>query len=378
LYVHVPFCDGKCLYCGFYSGMADTAQRQVYASLPGQEWQVTAAVAGVASWGAPRTLYFGGGTPAMLGVPGLQALVDGLRAQVSLAAVAEWTVELNPASVTPALLQALRAWGVNRVSIGAQSLDDEVLRFLGRRHTAQAVIEAVAMARAAGFANMGLDLIAAVPGVSLAAWRATLAAAVALELPHLSVYALSMEAQTPLAQGVAAGHVAMPDEEAQLAALALTEELLGAAGLVRYEISNYARPGCECQHNLACWRGEDYLGLGPSASSRAGLQRWTNQADLTAYQHDLQGGRPPPREAEELDPAADAVERFVFGVRLHEGVDPVAFACRYPAARPRLNEWLATLARLAQQGVMARTAAGGWQLTAHGREVADAVVAELL
>ncbi len=375
LYVHVPFCDGKCRYCGFYSGVADAAMRQVYAALPGREWQV---VAGGAYGAEPRTIYFGGGTPAMLGGAGLQALVAGLRAQASLAAVEEWTVELNPASVTPALVRTLRALGVNRVSIGAQGLDDAVLRFLGRRHTAQEVRTAVAVAREAGFVNIGVDLIAAVPGVSREAWQQTLAAVVALELPHLSVYALSVEADTPLAQAVADGEVVVPEEEEQLVALAMAEEVLGAAGLARYEISNYARPGYECQHNLACWRGDDYLGLGPSAASRAGLRRWTNQADLAGYQRNLAAEQLPPREAEQVAPEADAVERFVFGVRLAEGVDPVSFAGRYPAAQPRVAQWLLTLARLAGQGVLVRTAAGGWRLTAHGREVADAVVAELL
>lgn len=375
LYVHVPFCDGKCRYCGFYSGVADAAMRQEYAALPGREWQV---VAGGAYGAEPRTIYFGGGTPAMLGGAGLQALVAGLRAQASLAAVEEWTVELNPASVTPALVRTLRALGVNRVSIGAQGLDDAVLRFLGRRHTAQEVRTAVAVAREAGFVNIGVDLIAAVPGVSREAWQQTLAAVVALELPHLSVYALSVEADTPLAQAVADGEVVVPEEEEQLVALAMAEEVLGAAGLARYEISNYARPGYECQHNLACWRGDDYLGLGPSAASRAGLRRWTNQADLAGYQRNLAAEQLPPREAEQVAPEADAVERFVFGVRLAEGVDPVSFAGRYPAAQPRVAQWLLTLARLAGQGVLVRTAAGGWRLTAHGREVADAVVAELL
>jgi oxygen-independent coproporphyrinogen-3 oxidase len=342
--------------------------------MPGREWQVVAG----GRHAVPQTLYFGGGTPALLGVDRLQTLVAGVRAHVSLSSVAEWTVELNPASVTPELLRALRAWGVNRLSIGVQALSDEVLRFLGRRHTAQQAREAVAMARAAGFANIGIDLIAAVPGVSPQAWRETLQAAVALDLPHLSVYVLSAEADTPLAAAVAAGTVVLPDEEAQLAALALTEELLGAAGLARYEISNYARPGHECQHNLACWRGEDYLGLGPSAASRDGVRRWTNQSDLAGYLRALEAGLPPPREEDELDPLADAVERFVFGVRLAEGVDPVAFAARHPAAVPRVAEWQATLVRLAGQGVLTRTASGGWRLTPHGREVADAVVAELL
>jgi oxygen-independent coproporphyrinogen-3 oxidase len=378
LYVHVPFCDGKCHYCNFYSGPVDDETRRAYAPLPGAELGLLAGPDAAAPLGAPVTVYFGGGTPSLLGEDGLTALVDGLRAHVSLERVEEWTVELNPGNVTPALAGTLRRLGVNRVSIGAQCLDDEVLRRYGRRNTVADVKRAVATVRDAGFANIGLDLIAGLPGVSPELWRASVEGVIALDVPHVSVYALSVERGTALGQAVEAGAVQLPNDDAMLATLAEAEELLARAGLARYEISNYARPGSECRHNLACWRGEDYIGLGPSAASRAGLQRWTNQYDLRGYLRDLAEGLPPPRDQEELEPAGDAVERLVFGVRLLEGVDPAAFAQRFPAAAPRVDEWCATLARLEQQGATARVSAGCWRLTPRGREVADAVVAELV
>jgi len=378
LYVHVPFCDGKCQYCGFYSGVADEETRRLYAPLPGRELRLLTAGDAAAPFGAPRTIYFGGGTPALLGEDGLRELAVGLRETVALEGVEEWTVELNPTGVTRALAATLRDLGVNRVSIGAQCFDDAVLRGLGRRNTVQDVVHAVDAVRAAGFTNIGLDLIAGLPGVSPELWRASLAQAVAMDVPHVSVYALNLEPGTKLAHAVEAGMVELPDAEAQLAALAIAEETLGAAGLARYEISNYARPGSECRHNLACWRGEDYIGLGPSSSSRAGLRRWTNHADLGGYAREIVKELLPPREEEELEPPADAEERLVFGVRLLEGVNPAAFADRHPAAAPRVAEWTATLARLERQDLTARTADGGWRLTPRGREVADAVVAELV
>lgn len=378
LYIHVPFCDGKCHYCGFYSGPVEEEARQAYALLPGRELRLLAEEDAAPPFGAPRTIYFGGGTPAMLGEGGLRELVSGLRENLSLAEVEEWSMELNPAGVTRAFAATLLDLGVNRVSIGAQCFDDDVLRGLGRRNTVQDVIHAVEAVRAAGFTNIGLDLIAGLPGVATELWRASLEQVVALDVPHVSVYALNLEAGTGLADAVAAGAMHLPDADAQLADLAVAEAVLGKAGLVRYEISNYARPGCECRHNLACWRGEDYIGLGPSASSRAGLWRWTNHADLSGYARCLLDAALPPREVEEMDPQADAEERLVFGMRLLEGVNPAVFAVRYPAAMPRVAEWQATLAGLEQQELTMRTASGGWRLTARGREVADAVVAELV
>ena len=242
LYAHVPFCDGKCHYCAFYSGVVSEETRRLYAPLPGRELRLLAETEAMPPFGAPRTIYFGGGTPAMLGEDGLRELVAGLREWVSFADVEEWTVELNPSGVTRSLAATLREVGVNRVSIGAQCFDDEVLRSLGRRNTVQDVLRAVETLRAVGFTNIGLDLIAGLPGVSPALWHASLAQVAALDVPHVSVYALNLEAGTRLAEAAEKGLVVVPDADAQLEALAEAENLLAAAGLARYEISNYARP----------------------------------------------------------------------------------------------------------------------------------------
>jgi oxygen-independent coproporphyrinogen-3 oxidase len=377
LYVHVAFCDGKCDYCGFYSVVADAGVQEAYAPLPGRELRALLAEGTVAQGVAPRTLYFGGGTPGILGSQGLRTLVDGLWQSTDPGRVEEWTVELNPATVTPVLADVLAGLGVNRVSVGAQCFDDDVLRSIGRRHDAAAVERAVHILRAAGFANIGLDLIAGLPGLTPEKWRASIERALAINVVHLSVYALSIEPDTVLARRVAGGEV-VPDAEAQLSALSEAERLLTAAGFARYEISNYARPHLECRHNLACWRGADYVGLGPAAASRAGRRRWTNRADFAGYMAAVAAGSPPPSEAETLDATTDATERFVFGLRLAEGVCPETFAAGYPAASARVDEWRDTLARQAAQGVVERTAHGVWRLTARGREVADAVIRELV
>ncbi len=376
LYVHVPFCVSKCGYCGFYSVTADAARRGRFALLPGRE------LAALASGKLhPATIYFGGGTPGVLGPGGLAALSAALSPRLALDGLEEWSVELNPAGVTPELVGALRRIGVNRVSLGVQSFDDATLRRIGRAHDGAAALRALQLLREGGCGRLGLDLIAALPGVTAELWRATLRRALDCGAGHISVYALSVEPATPLARQVAGG-LELPDDEAQLEALAQAEALLTEAGLERYEISNYALPGQACRHNFACWRGADYLGLGPSAASRIGQWRWTNAPDLRRYMERTARGAPPPRTIERLSADEDAAERFVFGLRLAEGVAPRAFAGRHPAAADRVEEWERTLSRLVAPGIVEPLAPSDgiqrWRLTARGREVADAVIRELL
>ena len=376
LYVHVPFCDGKCHYCGFYSVMAEPRLTSLYSGLPACELVQALDAHPLATREAVRTVYMGGGTPALLGADGLRRLAESIAEILPLDAVDEWTVELNPASVTAPLLAALRDIGVNRISIGVQSFDDATLARIGRRHTAQTALRAIRLAQDAGFANTGIDLIAGLPDVSQAEWRQTLERAVSLNLVHLSVYALSLEPGTVLSRQAAAGDLQIPNDDAQLAALAQAEGVLTQAGFVRYEISNYALPGFECRHNLGVWRGNDFLGLGPAAASRIGHRRWTNAEDLADYIEALAEAREPPRTDEKLDETDDAMERVVFALRLSEGLDPFEDVKRFPALRDRAEIWEERLERLTRQGITER---GGrrWRLTARGREVCDAVIREL-
>ena len=376
LYVHVPFCDGKCHYCGFYSVMAEPRLTSLYRSLPACELAQALAAHPHAKRDALQTVYMGGGTPALLGSEGLLNLTEALAEILPLDGVEEWTVELNPSSVTPDLLATLDTIGVNRLSIGVQSFNDDTLARVGRRHSAQTAHRAIRLAQEAGFENLGIDLIAGLPGVTPNEWQETLGRAVSLDLVHLSVYALSLEPGTALSRQAAAG-LAIPDDEAQLAALAQAEGVLARAGLERYEISNYALPGFECRHNLGVWRGNDFLGLGPAASSRIGRLRWTNSEDLADYIEALSENREPPRTCETLDETDDAVERAVFALRLNEGFDPFEVATRFSALSDRAELWEERLEKLARLGITER---GGrrWRLTTRGREVCDAAIRELL
>jgi len=376
LYIHVPFCDGKCHYCGFYSVMAEPRLTELYVGLPAAELVQTLAAHPHTAHQPVRTVYMGGGTPALLGADGLRRLAETINKILPLDALEEWTIELNPATVNAPLLEALRAVGVNRVSLGVQSFNDETLARIGRRHNAKTALQAIRLVQDAGFKNAGIDLIAGLPGVSADEWQQTLDRALSLNLVHLSVYALTLEPKTVMWRQAAAGSISIPGDDAQLAALSQAERALSQGGFERYEISNYALPGFECSHNLGVWRGNDYIGLGPAAASRIGRRRWTNDEDLADYIEALAEPREPPRSDETLGEMDDAMERTVFALRLHEGLDPFAAADRFPELRDRAEIWEERLERLAREGITER---GGrrWRLTARGREVCDAAIREL-
>jgi oxygen-independent coproporphyrinogen-3 oxidase len=393
LYIHVPFCDGKCHYCAFYSVPYSRGKGAAWlAALKGE------AEAARSQFGpfAFSTVFLGGGTPTILPMDQLEELlgvvgrliekreapvVTGVSpvstqkkkdAADTAATTIEWTSEANPGSVDTDKLKLMKSAGVNRISLGAQAFDDGVLRQLGRRHSVKDIYAAVEAIRAAGCTNWGLDLIACVPGVSAETWRESLRAAVALAPTHVSVYALTREEGTRLDRDHQAGTVTLLDDDEQLRMLDLAGEVLGAAGLPRYEISNYARPGFECRHNLSCWRGENYLGLGCAASSRVGNQRWTNAADFESY---LTAGA---REEEILTPLIDGVERLIFGLRMTEGIDleAILLACGL-AQSPQEAVWRKTLARLEGEGLVV-SGGGRWCLTTRGRDLADHVAVELM
>lgn len=376
LYIHVPFCDGKCHYCGFFSVVAAPSVIELYNTLPAREYDCRLTRLPELGKVPLRTLYMGGGTPAMLGNDGLKRLADALSKRLPFDTLEEWTVEVTPTSASVALFATLATIGVNRISIGVQSFDDTILSRIGRRHDAQAAITAVKRAQDAGFVDTGIDLIAGLPGVTPTLWSETLERAISLSLTHLSVYALIVESGTPLARQVEDG-LELPGDDDQLAALAQAETALGEAGFARYEISNYALPGFECRHNLAVWRGHDFLGLGPSAASRVGRMRWTNSEDLEEYIHAVKHDAPPPADSTALDAVEDAEERVIFALRLSEGIDLAAEASRFPALAGKVGVWEQRLADLVVHGITERVG-DRWRLTARGREVCDAVLRELV
>jgi oxygen-independent coproporphyrinogen-3 oxidase len=372
LYIHVPFCDGKCRYCAFYSIAHDAALARRWLAAVKREWSLFTTGRAVPFL---RTVYIGGGTPTLLDAETLGELVGWIRSLLPPGGAEEWSVEANPGSVSPEKLRLLREAGVNRLSIGAQAFDEARLRILGRRHSAQAVPESFSAARAAGFDNVGLDLIAGGPGCGAKAWRHSLEQAVALSPDHVSVYALTVEEGTALARAVRMRTTRI-DEVALVARLHEAQALLEAAGFERYEISNYARPGRECLHNMACWRGERYLGLGPAAASHVGLTRWTNAPDVRDYVERLEAGREPLRDSEELSLATKAVERVVFGLRMAEGVD-LQEALEEGVPAELAARWEASLAAFSRQGWTEKQGRR-WKLTRLGMDFADAVAVELM
>lgn len=310
--------------------------------------------------GEPLTVYFGGGSPALCG---LAPLAGALAPLVRAAGEVEFTVELHPLDATDAVLGALRRLGVNRVSMGVQSLDDAALAAMGRLHTAAEAEAAFRRARRA-FPNAGLDLIAGWPGVSAAAWRATLGRALALRPVHMSCYALIREPKTRLDLMARRGEVAIPGDDAALAQIDEAREAFSSAGLARYEVSNYAIPGFECRHNLAVWRGEDYTGIGEGAHGREGLVRTVGLA--SGY------------ERRAVAAGEDAVERALLSLRTAAGLDLSAAARRWPMLAPRIPAWRDELAALEREGILRRPSPCVFAPTSRGFEVCDAVMAALL
>lgn len=314
LYVHVPFCTRRCDYCAFYTLARPTPrQRQDYlARLAGE-------LAERAAGALPlRRLYLGGGTPSALAPRELAAFLALLHRCFRLADDCEFSVEANPDTSTPERIQLFRAAGVNRVSLGVQSFSAPIRAALGRHGPAAAVPLAVARWRAAGLPSLNLDLIYAVPGQSLADWEADLRAALALAPDHVSAYALMLKPGSRLArQGAREA-----DDDTSADMWELAGECLGAAGLPRYEVSNYARPGQECRHNLDVWHGLPFLGAGPAACWFDGCRRWSNGENLAAWA----AGAPPQEDA--LPPERRAAEILGTGLRTRAGWDRAEFRHR--------------------------------------------------
>ncbi|MDO8472598.1 MAG: radical SAM family heme chaperone HemW [Dehalococcoidia bacterium] len=292
LYVHIPFCASKCRYCDFnsYAGLNWLFAR--YVSALKQELVLWTEIAGGGNQGANLgTVYFGGGTPTLVGARHLIAVLDAARLAFTISADAEITVETNPGVAEPKDLDALIAAGVNRLSMGVQSFDETELRFLGRIHTVAQVGQAWSAARRSGFKNMSLDLMYGLPGQTLGLWSRNLDRALELEPEHLSLYALTVEDGTPLATSIAGGLVAEPDPDVAAEMYEVAEEALGATGYHHYEISNWAKPGRECLHNLNYWRNGDYVGVGAGAHSHIGGFRLSNHKPPLKYVGAIESGR---------------------------------------------------------------------------------------
>jgi putative oxygen-independent coproporphyrinogen III oxidase len=316
LYVHVPFCLTRCGYCDFnaYAGLGHLAERYVRAL------EAESCLAAPA-WRTDRfgSIFLGGGTPTTLPAGEIVNLIDHLRSSFAVDPAAEVTVEANPDTVDHAFLAELRP-AATRVSLGVQSFDESVLLALERVHSPASARHAFASARAAGFDDVNLDLIYGADGESLASWRRTLEAAMALRPDHLSAYALTIEPATPLGRKVAAGLVPPPDPDLQAEMYDVACKLLGGAGYEHYEISNWARPGHRCRHNLVYWRRRPYLGLGAGAHSFRDGRRWWNERPPQAYLEAVEAGRLPVGGKEVLTDEERRMEDVFLRLRTDAGL----------------------------------------------------------
>ena len=322
VYVHLPFCPYICPYCDFAKWAWDDVRAARYLAALRDELAQAPAV-------EARTLFFGGGTPTTYAPEAIAALIGDVRARFALPRDAEVTTEANPDPSLATRLGELHDAGVNRLSIGVQSFDPRELRVLGRRHTAADVAHAVRTARVAGFANLSIDLIFGVPGQSEESWAASLDAAVALEVDHVSCYGLTVEEGTPYAAWFARDPSAFADDSLEARLYAIAIDRLRVAGFEHYEISNWAKPGFRSQHNAIYWANDPYLGLGVGAASYLGGVRSTHTRDLEAYCDAALAGTPIPGESERLEGAKQAGEAIMLALRTAEGVDVAAFRERY-------------------------------------------------
>lgn len=315
LYIHIPFCLKICPYCSFYKEATDHNKTRQFLDALLRELEVESARHPL----QPHTIFFGGGTPSALSTSQLDYLLSGMHRRLDLSVLREWTLEMNPATVSLEKARALRSLGVNRISMGVQSWDPELLSVLGRVHSATQAERSYEVLREAGFDNVNLDLMFAVPTQTLAQWEATLEKSIALAPEHLSTYCLTYEEDTAFFLRFKSGEYAQ-DKEWDADLFELTLDRLEAAGYEGYEISNHARPGRECLHNLAYWEGADYLGLGPSAFSTCGENRWQNIADAGEYSARIFNGRSVIDFSEPVPPATRLAETIAFGLRTNRGV----------------------------------------------------------
>lgn len=369
--MHVPFCVRKCPYCAFYSQPPTDSMLPRFVAALVRELEL------VAEQLRPGTIYVGGGTPSLLPPQQWERILQALD-RLGLLGAAEWTIECNPESVSLDKARLWRAAGVNRVSLGAQAFDDRVLERLGRIHTRQMVFDAYDRLRQAGFDNINLDLMFAVPGQTLADWRATLAESLSLQPEHLSAYELTYEEATPLARQLQAGLI-QTDEDLACDMYDALCDAAAQAGLVQYEVSNFARPApgqpatelpaCACQHNVNYWRGGPYHGLGPSAAGYVCGVRTRNWADVARYCEALESGCRAIESAERLRPVRRAGEIAAFGLRLVAGwlFDEFSRVTGFDLRQ----QWAAEMTELVQRG-WACWETDRFRLTPLGLRFADA------
>lgn len=368
-YVHVPFCTRRCEYCSFNTAPMDERGMARYLGAVRRELALLATAPWARRVGVD-TIFFGGGTPSLLPVDVLAGLLAGITTGFAVNPEAEITVECNPESVTPDKLRGYRAAGVNRVSLGVQSLDDGILRRLGRLHTAGEARRAFDGAREAGCANVSVDLMYGVPALGIAEWTRTVRSVLDWEPDHLSAYGLTIDAGS---RWSATGVDGLPPEDDVVGHYRALAEAAAARGFEHYEISNYARAGFRSRHNQIYWRAGEYLAAGPGACGFIGDVRYQNAKPLARYAGDLEGGALPIATAERLTPRQRLGERLILGLRLSDGV-PSAWLAERAAGDARVA---GPLAAWRERGLLV-DAEERTRLTDEGFLLSDALFVELL
>jgi oxygen-independent coproporphyrinogen-3 oxidase len=340
LYIHVPFCKRKCSYCNFYS-VTTLSDIPEYIKAILEEISLYAY-----EFKFFDTIYIGGGTPSLLSCDALSEILTQVRNTFTIAADAEITVEVNPADAHSHFLTSLRRTGANRLNLGIQSFDESILRFLDRRHTPKQALQSIAQARAAGFENIGLDLIYGIPDQSPFSWKDALSQALSFDPEHLSCYQLSMEGDTPLGRRYQNSSFALPDEDEAFELFMTTSDILEDAGYLHYEVSNFARDeSCKSRHNQKYWHHIPYLGIGPAAHSFSGQGRWWNHRSIKQYMLDILEGRRPVEGSEQLTISQKRLETCFLGLRTGEGIPMQHFSEQQNTPQPEKRKILDELVR---------------------------------
>ena len=367
-YVHIPYCVKRCGYCDFNTYTPSELQDGATLEIVSNDY-IDAVLRELES--APTspvpTIFFGGGTPSLLPPHDLGRVIAAIRNRFDLALDAEITLEANPDSVTAEKFAEYLSVGFNRISFGMQSAKPHVLAALDRTHNPENVAKAVSMARAAGFKSISVDLIYGTPGESLDDWRETVQAALALDIDHISAYALIVETGTKLAAQIKRGDLTMPDDDLMADMYLLVDQLCEEAGLSWYELSNWSKPGKECLHNIAYWKSSNWWGLGPGAHSHLNGERWWNVKHPTAYKTKLFAGESPVQDRETMNTSQLRDEEIMLAIRMREGLS-------FEMLKPQELERLASYR---DEGYL-DTSSDRIKLTPTGRLIADRIVREIV
>ena len=367
LYIHIPFCQRKCPYCGFASAVENPGERPAFLTALNREME-----AWTEEWHdvSFSSIYLGGGTPSLLEPGELEGVIEGLRRQFRVQGSPEVTLEANPGTVNLEKLKEYNNLGVNRLSLGVQAFQDVLLQRIGRIHSVRDGLQAFGWGREAGYHNLSIDLMFALPGQTLEKWEESLAGAIELNPEHISLYGLTVERGTSLEKGVASGRIKLPGEDIQARMYEKAWETLGQAGYDHYEISNFAKPEFRSRHNSGYWSGEPYLGLGPSAHSFREPRRWANASQWEDYVALTEAGGKAVVMEENLGQSQRRLEKIFLGMRRKEGINLMEYEQTFgESLEARLKGYLPGLM---DRGWVVKE--GEWlRLSEHGMALADAI-----